>query len=103
MHVEQIITYLSIVLGIVLINMGIMRVLKQPTLISYILSGTIISLFLPSLIEANHSIEIFSTIGISFLLFIVGLELNPKILKELGKHALGIGLIQVVATAGLGF
>lgn len=80
---EQMFTYLSIIIGVVLVSMGIMKVLKQPMIIGYIIAGTLISIFVPNLLHGNHAIESFASIGISFLLFIVGLELNVKVIKEM--------------------
>ncbi|MEK6856906.1 MAG: cation:proton antiporter, partial [Nanoarchaeota archaeon] len=46
---------------------------------------------------------VFSQIGIAFLLFIVGLSLNPKVIKEVGKASLITGVGQVVFTSIIGF
>lgn len=56
---EQIFTALSIVIGIVLLSMGIMKVFKQPMIIGYIVAGTAISLFIPSLLQANTAFQSF--------------------------------------------
>lgn len=100
---EKIFLALSIVIWAVLFTLGIMKALKQPMIIWYILAWTLISLFLPSLLHGNTSFESFGNLGISFLLFMVGMELNPSIIKDLGKTALITGFLQVVVTAGIGF
>ena len=82
---EQIFVSLSIILGIVLVIMGIMKFFKQPMIIAYIIAGTLISIFLPKVLDGNMAFQSFSSIGISFLLFMVGIELNPTIIKDLGK------------------
>ncbi len=46
---------------------------------------------------------IFAHIGIALLLFTVGLSLNPKMIKSVGKVSLITGLGQVVFTSGIGF
>lgn len=96
---EQIFLALSIVIWAVLITLGIMKVLKQPMIIWYILAGTLISIFLPNLLHGNTSFESFGNLGISFLLFMVGMELNPSIIKDLGKTALIWWSIQVIVTS----
>ena len=45
----------------------------------------------------------FLKFGVAFLLFVVGLHLNPKIIKEVGISSLIIGLIQIILTFSLGF
>jgi len=68
--------------------MGIMKFFKQPMIIGYIVAGIILSIFLPHIISENIAIETFSKIGISLLLFIVGMELNPLIIKDLRRSSI---------------
>lgn len=76
----------------------IIRALRQPLIIGYIIAGMIISPFLVGIGTSTSAIDTFSKIGISFLLFIVGLRLNPKVIKEIGGSALIIGIGQMVLT-----
>ncbi len=76
--------------------------LRLPLIISYILAGLILG---PVLINNSH-IETFTLLrdlGLSFLLFLVGLEIKTGELKSFGKQALIIGAIQIVVTTILGF
>lgn len=57
-------------------------------IIGYIVAGIILSIFLPHIISENIAIETFSKIGISLLLFIVGMELNPLIIKDLRRSSI---------------
>lgn len=95
---EQIFVSLSIVIGIVLVSMGIMKVFKQPMIIWYIVAGTAISLFFPSLLQANSAFQSFGNLGIALLLFMVGMELNPSIIKDLGKTSMIAWFFQVLLT-----
>ncbi len=81
----------------------IMRSLKQPLIIGHILTGIIVGPSVLSLIGSPDTIEVFSKIGIALLLFIIGLGLNPKVVKEVGKVTLVAGGIQIVFTALVGF
>lgn len=74
-----------------------MRMLRQPIMIGYILSGILLSFF--NLMHNTDGLSTFSEIGISFLLFLVGLGLNLKNIKEVGKTALFAGLFQIALTA----
>lgn len=80
-----------------------MKALKQPMIIWYIIAGIAISLFIPSLLQANTAFQSFGNLGISLLLFIVGMELNPTIIKDLGKVSLIAWFFQVVITAAIGY
>lgn len=80
--------------------------LKQPTLVGYLFAG----IFLAALINAGvipqdlHVLmNTFSKLGIAFLLFLVGLEMNWGSLRAIGKPALWTALGQIVFTFGIGF
>ena len=100
---EQIFFQLAVILGIAFVVAYIVRLLKQPLIIGYILAGIIVSLFLISFGATSEIINTFSKIGIAFLLFIVGLHLNPKVIKGVGAQSLLIGLAQVIITFALAF
>lgn len=82
---------------------GIMRVLRQPLVVGYIISGVIVGPYVLNILHSVESIELFSKIGISILLFIVGLSLNPATIKETGRVSLVTGLGQVLFTSVIGF
>jgi len=81
----------------------IAKALKQPIIIGYIIAGVIISPFLIKFGASTEVIDVFSQLGIAFLLFIVGLHLNPKVIKDIGTASLLVGLGQIILTFGLGF
>lgn len=76
----------------------IMKALRQPVIIGYILTGILVSPSLLNLIQHQESIEMFAHIWVVILLFMVWLGLNPKTIRELGKTALILGIGQVVFT-----
>ena len=100
---ENIFLQISILLLIVLGISFLTRILKQPLIIGYILSGIIIGPFLFDLLPHKETLEIFSQFGIAFLLFIVGISLNPKAIKEVGKISLITGIGQVIFTSLIGY
>jgi len=76
---------------------------NQPLVIGYIIAGVIISPYIISFGASNEIIDIFSHFGIAFLLFMVGLHMNPKIIKEIGSTSLFVGVVQMTLTFALGF
>jgi Kef-type K+ transport system membrane component KefB len=94
---------ISVIIMIATLLGGILRYLKQPLIIGYILTGIIISPYFLNLVSSNETLEIFSHIGIAFLLFIVGLGLNIQMFKEVGKASIITGLGQVIFTSIFGF
>jgi len=103
---SEVFIQLAIILFTAFIISYIVRALKQPIIIGYIIAGMIIAAFIGfgfDIEASQETITIFSELGIAFLLFIVGLHLNPKVIKEIGGAALFVGLVQIVLTFGLGF
>lgn len=99
----QVFTELSKILIVTLVITGIVRLLKQPAIIGYIFSGIIAGPFVFNIIDSKNTLEAFSQIGIALLLFLVGLNLNPKVVKDVGKISLITGLGQVIITSGVGY
>ena len=93
---------LSLILAIGTIVSFVMRLIKQPLLIGYILTGIIAGPSLINLHSSAETIELLSSFGITLLLFIVGIGLNPRVIKELGKVSVITGVVQVGVTLMLG-
>jgi Kef-type K+ transport system membrane component KefB/Trk K+ transport system NAD-binding subunit len=98
---------LAVILFTAFIAAYLIRSFKQPIIIGYIVAGVIIALILESGITgisvSSEILDIFPKLGIAFLLFIVGLHLNPRIVKEIGVSSFFVGLAQIVLTFLLGF
>jgi Kef-type K+ transport system membrane component KefB/Trk K+ transport system NAD-binding subunit len=91
---------------IILVVLGvsiIIRLLKQPLIVGYILSGILVGPFFLNLIQESETLHLFSEMGIAFLLFIVGLHLSPRVIKEVGPVALVTGIGQILFTATIGY
>ncbi len=94
---------LSIIIIIAVVIASIMRLLKQPLIIGYILTGIIVSPYFLNIVKSTEAIATFAQIGITLLLFMVGLNLNPRIIKDVGKVSLITGVGQVIFTSVIGF
>lgn len=99
----DIFTEISLVIVIATIISVLMRILKQPMLIGYILTGVIVGPAVFGVMQSDESLEVFSQFGIALLLFIVGLNLSPKVIREVGKVAVITGLGQVIFTSIIGY
>lgn len=96
-------TELSIVIAIAAVISLIMRLIKQPLIIGYILTGLIVG---PAFLNISHneeSLKVFASIGIALLLFIIGLGLNPRVIREVGKVSLVAGSLSVFFVTIVGF
>ncbi|MBP9759221.1 cation:proton antiporter [Candidatus Dojkabacteria bacterium] len=95
--------YISILLTLASCFGIIANKLKQPPLLGYILAGVLISALniIPN--QDLDKIELFSKIGVVFLLFILGMELEIKELKKLGKVVFITGIGQIIFTTIIGY
>ena len=99
----EVFTQLSLIILIVLAVSFIIRLLKQPLIIAYIISGIIVGPYFLGILPGIEAVYTFSEIGIALLLFIVGLHLTPRVIKEVGKISLITGLGQIFFTAVIGY
>lgn len=81
----------------------LMRLLKQPLIMGYILSGILVGPAFLGLIHDTEAFETFGELGIALLLFIIGLGLNAAVVKSLGKVVLLASLVEVTAIGLLGY
>ena len=102
MH-ENLFIELSLVLAATGIISAITRLLRQPLIIGYIVSGLLLGPYFFDIVQSEETFSNFSRFGIALLLFVVGLGLNPKVIKEVGKASLVVGAGQILFTSGFGF
>jgi len=100
---EDIFINISLVILVVFVICFLIRLLKQPMIIGYILSGIFAGPLFLNILPEGETILTFAEMGISFLLFIVGLHLSPKVIKEVGKISLITGVGQVLFTTTIGY
>ncbi len=94
----SVIAELAIVI-LIATTLGIIaRLLKQPLILAFILTGVLISYFGFFHIDNKEVLQLFSDLGIMFLLFLVGLEIDFRSLKLISKPSLIIGAFQIILT-----
>ena len=86
---------LAWVLGVAVILGTAARWLKLPAILGFIVAGMVVG-------EVGR-MEFLGKVGVTLLLFLVGLELPISDLKKLGRTVLLTGLGQVIVTAAMGF
>ena len=79
------------------------KLLKQPIIIGYILSGFIFSFFIAGGSSTEEQILLMAELGITFLLFLMGLEFDFQNLKYLGKDIFISTTIQSVIFFAVAF
>lgn len=93
----------SVILFIILLSPIFLRMLRVPGIVGLILSGVVIGPYGLNILENNAAINLFSTIGLLYIMFIAGLELD---LNEFGLHrnrSLVFGFYTFVLPLAIGF
>lgn len=79
------------------------QVLRQPLIVIFIALGILVGPAGLDIVASHEYIYLLAEIGIALLLFIVGLKLDLRIIRSLGKVALLTGLGQVLFTSLIGY
>lgn len=110
MAADGIFLELSFIIAVGALVSIIMRLLRQPMILGYILTGILVG---PAAFNLIHSdtFSAFASIGIALLLFIIGLGMNISVIKRLGStiflttgsELLTVGASGFIAATLLGF
>jgi Kef-type K+ transport system membrane component KefB len=93
MELENIVSQLIVIYAGVAVLATLFLFLKQPIIISYILLGVLMGPYGFGVLQDVEQVRDVSTIGVIFLLFLIGLNLPPKKLTSLFQKTAGITLI----------
>lgn len=94
---------ISLIIAVATIIATVMRALRQPLMIGHIITGLLLGPYVLNIVHSNDTVDVFSNLGIALLLFIIGLGLNPRVIKEVGKVSILTGVGQVMFTSIFGF
>ncbi len=104
-HLPGLINDLALILMTAGVVTLVFRKLKQPVVLGYLLAGFLVGphfLHIPTVTDAPN-VQIWSEIGIIFLLFALGLEFSFKKLAKVGGSAGVTAVIEVVGMVGIGY
>lgn len=99
---SSIFSQITLVIAVAALIAIIMRALRQPLIMSYIITGIIVGPSVLNLVHAKEAFESFSELGIALLLFIIGLGLNAAVIKSLGKVSLITAMSILVSVGFIG-
>ena len=92
------------ILGVATLAAVAATLLRQPIVVAFIFVGVIVGPAGLSLVPHDSAfVDIFGRVGIALLLFVVGLKLDPALIRTAGFVAVVSGLGQVIITTVLGF
>ena len=89
--------FIFLIAGVVMVPLA--SKFKLGSVLGYLIAGILISPILAFLNVDVVSLQHFAEFGVVMMLFLVGLELEPKMLWEMRHKLLGLGGLQVAGTA----
>lgn len=102
----EVLIAISFIIGISAILTILFSLVKQPPIIAYLIAGVVVGPLVLNLINSSSDtslIQTLSRIGVAFLLFIVGLSLDFKVLKEIGKISILAGVAEIIVVGFFGY
>lgn len=99
---DNIFIQLAIILGLSCVLGFITKIFKLPLLIAYLLGGLILATTAAFDIGTSQALHFLPEIGIAFMLFLVGMELDLREIKNLGKPIFLASIIQIFITTLIG-
>lgn len=103
MTFEDVFTEIAAILAIAT-ALGILGLLlRQPLIVAFLFAGVLTGPFGFGVIDSHDNIELLGHIGISVLLFVVGLRLDLHLIRTTGPVALATGLGQITFTVLFAF
>ena len=77
--------------------------LRQPLIVAFIVVGIVVGPSVLGWVSANVQVDLLAKLGITLLLFVVGLKLDLHIIRTMGPVALATGLGQIFFTSVVGY
>lgn len=93
MATEQLFVSIIIILVAARVLGELFQRVRQPPLVGEILAGVIIGPSLLGLVVPNTDLQVLSSLAVFFLMFLTGLEMDPREIRRAGKTALVISLL----------
>lgn len=92
----------SLILFIILLSPILLRKIKIPGIIGLIISGVIIGPHGLNILQQNSAVTLFSTIGLLYIMFIAGIELDMFEFKKNKYRSIGFGFFTFIFPLALG-
>src|SRR6185503_12517316 len=93
MATEQLFVSIIIILVAARILGEVFHRMKQPPLVGDLLAGVIVGPSLLGIVTQSADLQVLSNLAVFFLMFLAGLEMDPREIRKAGKSAMVISLI----------
>lgn len=82
----------TVLIGIILLSPFLFRLIKIPDVASFIIMGVLVGPYGFNILSRDSSIELLGTVGLLYIMFMAGLELDPEKLTTSRKNSIIFGL-----------
>lgn len=98
---ESLLLEISLIVGIAAFVSIIGRLIKQPPIIAYLITGVLVGPLVLNLIQGTEQLQALAHLGVALLLFIVGTSLDFRVLKQVGGASIigGMTTFAIISTA----
>ncbi|CAN5133099.1 hypothetical protein BH09BAC6_BH09BAC6_17650 [soil metagenome] len=93
----------TLILFIILVSPLLMTKVKMPFIIGFIIAGIIIGPHGLNVLSKNAAVELLSTIGLLYIMFIAGVELNINLVRREKHKSLVFGFLTFAVPILIGF
>ncbi len=91
---------IGLIVGIAAIISIIGRIIRQPPIVAYILTGIVVGPLFLKIVSPTDTLQALAHLGVALLLFMVGISLDFRVLKQIGGTAIigGLATMALVTT-----
>lgn len=82
----------ALMLIIILVSPLLLNKIRIPHIVGFIVAGAVVGPFGAGLLQLDESIKLFSTVGLLYIMFLAGMEMNLSDFKRNSAYSLGFGL-----------
>ncbi|MBI4084681.1 MAG: cation:proton antiporter [Candidatus Levybacteria bacterium] len=100
---ESIFLEITIIICVAAAISIVFRLFKQPAILAYVFTGILLGPLGIYHFENHEALRTLGQLGVTLLLFMLGLELKLKELRSIGKSAIIAGVLQMYFTFFVGF
>jgi len=93
---------LAVLIAAALVGGMIAHRMRQPVILGYLAVGVAVGPHAIGLVGDLEIVETVATIGVTLLVFTLGMEVSLSQLREVGKIGIWGGMLQIIAVIGLG-
>ena len=99
----ELLTEIGLIVGIAALVSIFGRLIKQPPIIAYLITGVLVGPLALNIVHGTDQLQSLAHLGVALLLFIVGMSLDFRVLKQVGGASVVGGLSTIAIISAVTF